>query len=81
MHRCRPRSLARDLENIISSALYYGYTHKPFFNIALCDPGDPKFEQLERMGMLKFVHEIPDFRRYRITERGAAAVGMELPEE
>jgi hypothetical protein len=39
------------------------------------------YEQMVQMGLLRQYHEVAGFRAYRVTEAGADAVGLWLPEE
>lgn len=80
MPRCRPRAINVDQEHLIWFGLTGGYSDNPTRNVLVGTTDDcDKLEQMRRMGLLKLDHEIPGFRKYKITEAGAAAVGMSLP--
>ena len=40
-----------------------------------------ELEDLEKRGFLRFVREVPGYRRYQVTERGAGALGLGLAED
>ena len=84
MHRCRPREilLTADQHHVICFGLTGGYGNEPTRNIVVGKEDDCSlFEQMARMGLLKFVCEAPGFRRYSVTDAGAAAAGLWLPGE
>jgi hypothetical protein len=81
MPRCRPRALNADQWHLIWFGLTGGYSDKPTRNIVVGEVGEcAELERMVRMGLLTFVREVPGFRRYDITEAGAAAVGLWLPD-
>ena len=43
-----------------------------FKDLAPVEPRDP----LIRLGLVELVHEVAGFRRYRLTENGAAEIGL-----
>jgi hypothetical protein len=82
MPRCRPRAINADQHHLLWFGLTGGYSDEPTRNILVGAADDcAKLEQLRRMGILELDHQIPGFRKYKITEAGAAAVGMSLPED
>jgi hypothetical protein len=82
MPRCRPRAINADQYYLIWHGLTGGYGDKPTRNIVVGKVGEcAELERMVRMGLLTFVREVPGFRRYDITEAGAAAVGLWLPED
>jgi hypothetical protein len=77
--RCRRRSLTSAQHFAICDALM-GDRDKPWCNHYVAPADDCEMaELLVRRGLLKFMHEFAGFRRYRVTEAGAAAVGLWLP--
>jgi hypothetical protein len=80
--RCRPRTiiLTADQHHLIWFGLTGGYSDEPTRNILVANENDCSlFEQMVRMGLMKFVCEVMGLRRYDVTEAGAAAVGLSLP--
>jgi hypothetical protein len=80
MRRCRPRAINATQWHLIWFALTGGYSDTPTRNVlvgATDDCGD--LEQLRRRGFLRLDEETHGSRLYRVTEDGAAAVGMWLP--
>jgi hypothetical protein len=63
---CRPRSLTSSQYHLLSLAI----TKR---GNAVVGEGD-EFEPLRRRGMLKLLWEVRGFRRYDVTEKGAAMV-------
>jgi hypothetical protein len=78
--RCRPRAINADQEHLIWVGLTGGYSVNPTRNVlvGITDECDD-LEQMRRMGLLRLDDEIPGMRKYKVTEAGAAAIGMSLP--
>jgi hypothetical protein len=75
-------TLNADQWHLIRYGLTGGYTDNPTRNVLVGTTEDcADLEQLRRMGLLELDDEIPGFRKYKITEAGAAAIGMSLPED
>jgi len=55
----------------------------PARNIVVANVNNPQnystIEQMALMGLLNFVCEVPGYRRYDVTDAGAAEVGLWLP--
>lgn len=79
MHRCRPRSLNADQHHVLTYALLAD-KDKPWRNCYNRETDNCIVpEQLISMGLLKKAWEVPGYRCYRVTQRGADAVGLWLP--
>jgi hypothetical protein len=84
MRRCRPREilLTADQHHLIWYTLTGGYSDEPIRNMVVMKAHNcSACEQLVWMGFMKLICEELGFRRYGVTEAGAAAVGLWLPEE
>lgn len=78
--RCRPRALNADQHHVLTYALLGG-KEVPWRNSYTRETDNCVVpEQLVSMGMLRHKWEVPGYRCYRVTERGAKAVGLWLPE-
>jgi hypothetical protein len=81
MHRCRPRPLNADQYHVLTYALL-GDKREPWRNCYHRETDNCTVpEQLVSMGLLKCKWEVPGFRSYAVTQRGADAVGLRLPDE
>jgi len=80
MPRCRPRAINADQWHLIHYGLTGGHSDNPTPNVLVGKTDDcADLVQMRRMGLLKLDDKIPGFRKYKITEAGAAAIGMSLP--
>jgi hypothetical protein len=63
--------------------IWFGITDRSGAVVAdLADPDDcSTVGRMVRTGLLKFVREVPGYRRYDVTEAGADAVGLRLPQQ
>jgi hypothetical protein len=83
MPRCRPRAITDKQWHLI----WYGLTgssssETPTRNMLVGRTGECEaLEQMQRMGLLRLDNEIPGMRKYKVTEVGAAAVGLWLPKD
>jgi hypothetical protein len=82
MHRCRRREIVLPPDqHLIWYTLTGGCSDYPTRNMVVAKAHNcSAFEQLVWMGFMKLMCEEPGFRRYGVTEAGAAAVGLWLPE-
>lgn len=81
-HHSKPRAINADQEHLIWFGLTGGFSDKPTRNVLVGTTDDcAVLEQTRRMGLLKLAHELSGFRKYKITEAGAAAIGMSLPDQ
>jgi hypothetical protein len=81
MRRCRRRSLTADQHHAIWYALM-GEKDEPWRNQYTRETDNCVLpEQLVSMGLMRHYWEVPGYRCYHVTERGADAVGMWLPED
>ncbi len=74
MRRCRKRSPTREQRIWIEFVLTRGVIVAGRYDRA-------PFDQMVRISLLEFVNDNGPFREYRVTEEGAAAIGLELPQD